>query len=327
MPPHDLEMLTRSFLYEGKEVTILRPGIALVQYSEADLTTLMSAVADVLQAYLDFVPPGAIASTFEPAPDDDEYNPGKWVAFDSLKRHQLLEELRTGPSFPDDEGYRFVLSATPRGGEAGNYGVSFAGASLALRQDYENITSVLRLELPWNLLDTVDVERLVEFFARTAATFPFCVGHAGMSFIHTISYVPEAREEIYKLWRRFLGFDSAHDAARLVMRKKSPPAHWLNLVDDERMKALGGEEKLRSELEGCVVTRLGAGLLIRAAKFPPVVDVNRQGLDIGRLPTVARALQPIRFVEGLFAGLQDADAGKDWLERFDQLDSSDWDNG
>ena len=206
-------------------------------------------------------------------------------------------------------------------------GVSFAGASLALRQDYENITSVLRLELPWNLLDTVDVERLVEFFARTAATFPFCVGHAGMSFIHTISYVPEAREEIYKLWRRFLGFDSAHDAARLVMRKKSPPAHWLNLVDDERMKALGGEEKLRSELEGCVVTRLGAGLLIRAAKFPPVVDVNRQGLDIGRLPTVARALQPIRFVEGLFAGLQDADAGKDWLERFDQLDSSDWDNG
>ena len=119
--------------------------------------------------------------------------------FDSLKRHQLFEELRTGPSSPDDEGYRFVLSATPSGGEAGDYGVSFAGTSLALKQYYENITSVLRLEFPWNLLDTVDVERLVGFFARTATIFPFCVGHAGMSFIHTISYVPEARDEVHKL--------------------------------------------------------------------------------------------------------------------------------
>ena len=111
------------------------------------------------------------------------------------------------------------------------------------------------------------------------------------------------------------------------MRKKSPPANWLNLIDGERMQALGGEEKLRSELEGCEISRLGSGLLIRAAKFPPVVDVNRQGPDIGGLPTVARALRPIRFGEGLFAGLQDADAGKEWLERFDQLDSSDLDNG
>jgi hypothetical protein len=100
----------------------------------------------------------------------------------------------------------------------------------------------------------------------------------------------------------------------------------LNLLDGNLVEALGGEENLLSKLEGCEVKRLESGMLISAAKFPPVVDVNRGGLDIGRLPTVARVLKPIRFDEGLFAGLQDADSGQAWLERFDNLASRDWDN-
>jgi hypothetical protein len=325
MPPYDLEKLSRTLSYDGQQVVILRPGIALVFYSRADFATLMDATAEVLQVYLDFVPPGAIVSTYEPPPDDDEYTPGRWVAFDSTERRKLVSELRARPSAQDNESYSFVLSATPDG-QAGNYGVSFVGMNFAVKENYDDMTSILRLEFPWNLLDTVPVASLIDLFERTAMLFPFCSGHAGMSFIHPISFVQEARDEIHKLLPRFLGFDSAHNSARLKMRGKTPPAHWLNLLNSPLVKALGGEEKLRSALERCEVTRLGSGLLIRAARFPPVVDVNRGGLDIGRLPTVARVLKPIRLDEGLFAGLQDAGSGQAWLERFDNLASRDWDN-
>lgn len=325
MPPQNLEMLTRTLEHEGRQAVILRPAIALVLYSRAKFAPLMTATADLLQTYLNFVQSGAIVSRYEPPPEDNEYVPGRWIRFDVNQRRALDQELRSKPSSDDNTFFSFVLSATADG-QAGNHGVSFSGTNFA-KVTLPDATSVFRFEFPWNLLDTVSLPSLVDLIEGMASHFPFCTGHAGMSFIHPWEFVPEARDEIHKLWHRFLGFDVAHNASRLVMCGKSPPAHWINLIDDDLVTMLGGEEMVRSELEGCEVKRLAGGLLIRGAKYPPVVDVNRQGLDIGRLPTVARALQPVRFAEGLYAGLQDADMGQDWLGRFDQLDSGDWDNG
>jgi hypothetical protein len=331
-PPKGLEEFSRTLLHDGKEVVILRPGIALVLYSYADLTTVMSATADVLSAYLDFVPPGVIAATYRPGPD--EYTPGRWIPFDSAARILLFGELRSGVWSEEDEGYSFVLTAT-RDGQAGDYGVALGGIHFTAEadEDEENAedesseTSLLRLEFPSNLLATVDVALLVEFVQRMAALFPFCSGHAGMSLNHTIAYVPEATKEIYRLLPRLLGFDPAHDSAQLEMRGKSPPAHWLNLLDGNLVEVLGGEGKLRSELGGCELKSIGEGMLIRAAKFPPVVDVNRGGLDIGCLPIVARALKPIRFDKPMFVGFPDDVSGQAWLDRFDNLVARDWNNG
>ena len=43
MPPYDLGKLSRTLSHDGKEVVILRPGIALVLYSRADLAAVMDA--------------------------------------------------------------------------------------------------------------------------------------------------------------------------------------------------------------------------------------------------------------------------------------------
>lgn len=324
MPPKNLDKLTRIRTYEGEDVVVLRPGIALNMYSVAELAAVMTATADVLEAYLDFVPTGSIAASYAPA--EDEYTPDEFVPFDASAERKLLDQLRAGPPSPDDENYCFELIAT-LDGQAGDYGVSFGGINLAVAEDADNDTSILRLELPWNLLDRLDVSALVDFFERAANRFPFCSGNAGMSFIYAGGYTGAAVDEIQKLLPRFLGFDSIYGSPYLEMRGKSPPVHWLNLLDGELVAVFGGDEKLRSELSGCEVRSIGSGVLIRAAKFPPVVDINRQGRDIGRLPIVARALQTVRFDDSTFTPLPDKESGQAWLERFDNLPSSDWDNG
>jgi hypothetical protein len=175
-------------------------------------------------------------------------------------------------------------------------------------------------------LDTADVEELVDFFEKVAKLFPFSSGNAGMSFIYTVSYTTAAREEFQKLMPRYHGFDCDYNTAQLRMRGKSPAAHWLNLLDRELVAALGGEGALRSKLSNCEVRSVSRGVLIRSAKFPPVIDVNRKGTDIGCIPNVARVLKPVRFDKPTFVGLPDAQSGQSWLDRFDNAPSNNWDN-
>jgi hypothetical protein len=324
MPPTDLEKLTRIVPYEEEDMVVLRPGIALVMYSRAEMSAVMRAAADVLESYLDFVPSGAIAAVFDSPLDENE--PAGFVPFDASARRKVLDQLRAGPTAPDVEGDGLELVATPNA-QAGDYGVTISALNFPALPVDDGNTSLIRLEWPWNLFDRLDVETLVDYIERAAGMFPYCCGNAGMSFLYTIGCATAAHEELPKLLPRFLGFDSSYNTAQLRMRGKSPPAHWLNLLDGDLVAALGGEEALRYQLAGCEVRNIGGGLLIRAAKFPPVVDVNRKGRDIGLLPVVARALRPVRFDRASFAGFPDEEDGQAWLERFDDLDSGDWDNG
>jgi hypothetical protein len=172
----------------------------------------------------------------------------------------------------------------------------------------------------------VQESKVVDFFVRVAGLFPFSSGNAGMSFNFTVGYTTAAADEIQKLLPRYWGFDSTYGSPQLEMRGKSPGAHWFNLLDADLSSAIGGEQRLRSDLPQCEIRPVGGGLLIRAARFPPVVDVNEQGRDVARLPDVARALRPIRFEEGAFTPLGDEERGDAWLKRFDALASRDWDN-
>jgi hypothetical protein len=340
MPPRDLDKLIRTRAYDRGDMIVLRPGIALVMYSQADLRVLMAATADVLEAYLNFVPRGAIAACYEPP--EDEYLPDGFLLFDLDARRDLLERLRTGPPSQEDEGYGFELTSTTDG-QAGEYGVSFGGINFDFdydedeadedeedeeerREEEEEETSLLRLELPWNFLDSVEVSRFVDFVERVANLFPFSSGNAGLSFNFTVGYTTAAGEEMQPLLPRFLGFDSTFNSPQLKMRGKSPPAHWLNLIDGDLVQALGGEPRLRRELSSCEVRGLNNGLLVRGAMFPPVVDVNRQGTDIGRLPDVARVLRPVRFASPSFAPVVDKDKAERWLARFDDRAVGEWDN-
>ncbi|QSQ22078.1 DUF3396 domain-containing protein [Pyxidicoccus parkwayensis] len=324
MTRRDLNFLAKTRTYDGEEVVVVRPGIALLLYTAAPLPAANAATADVLDAYLRFIPEGAIATTY--VTTDDEYAPGGWEPFDRSRRTQLVNELRTMQVTEDVEGFGFVLSSTADG-QAGQFGARFRGTNFT-EPIYPNETSFLRLEFPWDFLNTMEESAFLQFMKEAAELFPFSTGHVGMSFIHTISYEVEAREEIQKLLPRFLGFDPAYDWAKNWMRGRVLTAHWINLLDDATTEALGGEEKLRSALEGCEVQRLRRGLWIRGARHPPVGDVNRGASDLGLLPLVAKVLKPRYFERTgpMHLGLPDETAGQAWLERFDHRPLQNWDN-
>lgn len=323
MPPSDLDKFTRTALRDGQPCNAVTPGLAIVLYTDAELSTATAAAADVLEAYLAFVPSGSIAATF--AFGDDEYSDGL-VAFDQRRRLQLVHDLRNGPPMVDDDGWDFVLMGS-LDGQASGHGVRFRGTTVPDPEDFPNETSMLRLELPWNLLDTVDVDTVVGFVHDVARAFPFCTGHAGLSFVNTVVFEPQARAEIAKLQPRLLGFDCAYDWMYVYMGGHVAPAHWIQLLDPRGIEGLGGREALATALPDCRLTDLPNGLAIRAAKFPPVGDVNRKAPDLGRLPALAKALAPLAYDEPGEVGLGDESRGQAYLERFDALASGPWDNG
>lgn len=322
MPIQNPDLLSRILTFNTGPTLIVRPSVSMVFYTRANYVAVKAAVADALQIYLRLVPAGAIAGIHEPVIDPDTGR--EWSPFDAAAHGALLQDLRH--TLHEEEDFNFVLSAT-LDGQAGDYGVAFSGINFDTAQDVEEAESVLRLDFPWNLLDLMPADTIVECFENFARLFPTCSGHAGMSFIHPMTFMPYSGDEIAKLARRFLGFDLSHDFVALEMRNKVLTAHWLNLLDAERLAILGGETYVTGALADCELRPLGSSLVIRSAKLPPIVDMNRSGPDAGRLPEVARLLKVIRFANPLLVGMGDSESGQEWLDRLDELLPRPWDNG
>jgi hypothetical protein len=322
MPSADLDAFSRTTLRNGKPCTTVTPGLAVVLYTDVALSTATAAAADVLEAYLDFVPAHALAATFV---FGDDAHGDALLPFDAQRRQQLLHDLRDGPPCVDDEGWDFVLTGA-LDGQASGHGVRFRGTTVPDPEDYPDETSLLRLELPWNLLDTVDVEAVVDFIHRVARLFPFCTGHAGFSFHNTVVFEAQARAEVATLVPQLLGFDSAYDWMSVYMGGHAAPAHWVQLLDTRSVERLGGRARLAAALPKCRLTDLPNGLMIRAAKLPPVGDTTRGAADLGRLPALARALAPLAYDDPSEVGLGDEAAGNAYLRRFDSLEPGAWNN-
>lgn len=322
----DKQKLTCSISSNGNPVVVAKPGISLTLYSSDNLENLMPAVAKILEAYTQFTPCGSLARQYQPPAEDDEYDSGTWPEFTASHLALLLQELNTGAPADSDEGYSFLLTSSPDGEQAGDFGMRFTGACADDQEEAE--LSCLRLDFPVEFLQAGNAEPLVDFFDLAATLFPFCSGNGGLAFLHTYAYVQDAQAWINQRLPQYLGFDSAHvDAMRLCMAGKSPPAHWINYLNADLLQEVGGENAVRGQLKECELKRLGnGGLRIRGAQFPPLADVNRSCPDIGWLPSVARVLLPIRCDDGLFTGLADADAGQEWLARFDNRESRNWHN-
>lgn len=322
MPIKAPDVFTRTVSFAGTLRLVVRPSLSMVFYTRGAYITVKAAVARALKGYLAMVPAGAIAAIH-----DEEMDPvtgSEWSRFDAAARDALFDALVNTPE--DEEDFNFVLCAT-LDGQSGDYGFAASLINFDLAEDVDDAESVMRIDFPWNFLDGVGADAVVGIFEKVASLFPACSGHAGMSFIHTMTFMPQSGDEIANMLWRFLGFDPSHDFVALEMRGKVLTAHWLNLLDAERVGALGGMDLITLSLPACELRPVGSGLLIRSAKLPPVADNNWRAPDIGRLPDVARLIEPIRFANGLLVGLKDADAGQDWLARFDGMASRDWDNG
>lgn len=322
MPIQAPDVFTRTVSFAGTPRLVVRPCLSMVVYTRSEYTAVKEAVAQALERYLAWEPAGAIAAIH--AEFVDPATGSEWRPFGDDAREALFGALRDTPD--DEEDFNVVLSAT-LDGQSGDHGFSASLINFERAEGVDLAESVLRLDFPWNRLHGMEPDAFVDRFAWVAGLFPACSGHAGMSFIHTMTFMPQSGDEIAKLVWRFLGFDPAHDFAALEMRDRLLTAQWLNLFDRGRASALGGVDAVKRALPDCEHREIGGGLLVRAARLPPVGDVNWRAPDIGRLPDVARLTAPIRFSNGLLVGLEDADAGLDWLARLDSRPSGNWNNG
>lgn len=329
-------LMARTVRFADDRVTVVRPGLALVLYSYAPFGEVMRAAADVLELFMDVVP--SATRLYSYAPPDDEGAPDGFLTFGPSEQATMLHRLRTEAVSNDVEGFGIAVYSTDDG-QAQQYGFqlgaidfdadeesSVDGDERSSRSAKLTETSMLRVEFPWKLVESESAERFLEFVTRVAKVFPFCSGTAGFSCLYTVGYATAARQEVQKLCRRFIGFDTAYSSAQLVMRRRSPSAHWLNLIDGDLLAKLGGHVELARRLGSCQLVNLAGGLLIRSARFPQVADVNRGALDIGCMPLVANALKPIRVTAGDYVGLPDRESGAAWLARFDRLPDKDWEN-
>ncbi|MGW8392268.1 type VI immunity family protein [Pseudoduganella sp. HUAS MS19] len=321
MPIRSPEVFTRTQYFGGQPKVIVRPSVSMVFYTRANYVALKAAVARALDAYLGLVPPNAIAAVKERFMDP--VTGSDWSPFDDAARQTVFNALGNTPD--DEEGHFLVLSAT-LDGQAGDYGLRFSGINFDLAENAEKAESVLRLDFPWDWVERNTADTTVAMFEKFAKLFPTCSGHAGMSYIHPTTFMPQSGDEIEQLAQRFLGFDLGHDFVARQMRGKVLTAHWLNLLDADRVTALGGEDEIRRALASCELRKVGTGLLIRSTKLPPVVDRNRLGPDIGKLPDVARLIEPILYPNGYYVGMNETATAEAWLRRYDGLAAGDWDN-
>jgi len=303
----DFNALVRSTRAFGRDYVIIRPGISLTFYSETPLKILAPAIADAVEAYLDFVPIGGLDTYYASNGTYKRLNPR------ILSRD--LDHLRNIPN--SAEFFEFHYGQGEEG-EVGRYAIHFTGAFLQ-EEVFPLETNLLTLEWPHDLFDSVQVSDFISFIIKIANIVPFVSGNAGFALLHPQTFSKEAAKMIGQLMPRYIGFDPSYMPCRYVMKARSPSANWINLLNHNLVEELGGFDHIRNYLPPEVeIATLKNGILVRGAPLPPIGDVNRSAKDIGFLPDVARLLRTIRFDISGFGCAVDA---KEWLARFDELES------
>ncbi|REG30759.1 uncharacterized protein DUF3396 [Archangium gephyra] len=310
-----MDSLIRTIRLKGKDLVLVRPGLTLTLYLDTPLHECAPGCADALEAYLAHVGPDTLRTYVA---DNGQFRP--------LSSKQISKDLRNLRKLPpDSEGYRILYNQGVES-EVGTHAIFFEGSAFAEPEPLPDKTHLLRLELPPPPAEDQSwLEPFIEFVCQIANLVPFQSGNAGFAFKHVGVFESQMRKEINRLLPRYYGFDPSYDPARFDMKGRSFGAHWLTLLRTDLIQKLGGMEALRAALPQAELRPLDQGVLIRAARRPPLGDVNRQCTDIGCMPEVARLLRPIRYEAKGFGQPQEVFDALAWLARYDDKASQPWD--
>lgn len=310
-----MDSLTRKIRLKGKDFVLIRPGLTLNLYMDHSLSECASKCADAVEAYLAYVGPDTLRTYMA---DNGHFKP--------LTSKQIAKDLRNLRAFAAEfDTYRILYNQGVES-EVGTHAVYFEGSAFSEPEPLPDKTQLLRMEFPLPPAgDESWIEPFIGFVCRVANLSSFQSGNAGFAFKHVGVLQSEVCEEINQLLPRYYGFDPSYDSARMMMRGHVFGAHWLTLLRTDFLHKLGGMEAVRSALPRAELRPLEQGVLIRAARRPPIGDVNRQCTDIGCMPDVARLLRPIRFEVKGFGQPQEVFDALAWLARYDDKASQPWD--
>lgn len=291
---------------QGIEYVNVRPGISLCLWYAEPVQTLAAAVADILEEYIAFIPPGSLQTYLSPK--------GEWKVMSTKKLNAILREMRSvGP----DEYFEFHFGQEPVR-NVGRFGAHFYGSPLAdailVHED-----NWLYLEFPDDLFESVPVGDFVAFVARVGAMREFDSGYCGYAFKHLfMSLLKESFLDISHKAMRYIGFDMSSDGFQFYAQHQVCNISWITLFGKQITEALGGLSTIRAALPSSMkIDKVGSGTLIRAAEMPIVGDVNRGAVDVAPLRHLAKLTKSLRAeVENL--GPDDPTFADRWMRRFDQ---------
>ena len=308
----DVSGLRRTLLKRGVEEESLQPVILLTLYSEVSLHALGPFAAEALRKYLEMIPKGVLRST-----SLDSGSTGK------LTSRRLSRHLRRLDQPPHNEQREEIIYSSGEFGPPGDYGIFFILDDLSDRP-FSEWANLLEFVFPSGAQDSC--EETLGLATELASAVPFSSGTCGFGFSHWEADA-FARDQIYELLPRYFGFSHSSSRGRETVKGLVPCPSWLTFLGGEAMEALGGKAALAEHAPDATAEALRDGYVIRAAKHPPVGDINQGAPDLGSLPGVARFLKPKRTNPPILEGAEITMEVNTWLSRFDDLDNRPWDNG
>ncbi len=308
----DFDRFTSVVQHDSGPFLMVRPGFSFGFYVDAELSVTCAAIASLVEF---------LFRSFDPAPYSAYVGANGDIR--PLTKRQVNKDLRVLRNLPVDYvGYILSYSDAPKG-EASGYRIEVTAYTNPL-SCIPDQSRLIRVEMPHDLLMLWGEERFMQFAEDVVRILPFNYAHAGFCFCRSLAE-RRAMATISPWLERYLGFDPSEHVVREVMRRRAYSAHWLSLLGPQLGEALGGTKTLRSSLPNAEIRDLPNCTWIRAARFPPIGDVNHGAPDIGCLPDVARVLKPLQPTNLQFA-YTDHDAMR-WIGRFDNYPSQPWENG
>ena len=170
------------------------------------------------------------------------------------------------------------------------------------------------------------IEDIYRFVTDIVSAFPGCGLTASASINFPAGLDQLLMSDINARLFRFIALDANYHATHYTIGDRVPFAAWLTYLNQSQMERVGGLASISGALAKESLQVLGSGALLRAARLPPIGDVNRGAPDIGWLPKLDRLLADVICKDPeTFRRFSTEDAGR-WFDRFIDRDDREWEN-
>lgn len=284
-------------------------------YLSPDIHDTAPELAIILNNYLEFVGIDTLKSYASAS--------GDWK---DLTSRQINKDLKLLQKFPKDHVGFWLEYDSSEGGEPGHFGITLQ--AYEPDEDFDNQTSIVRCDFPASWFEAEAREEVIEFFSEMTQLPQVQYAYADFVMKTTSGSESDAEEGIQVLLKKYMGLNICDHDLYEIMRDKTFSPSWLTYLDDDMADEIGGVSVLKKALSGEAFKKLKKGVLLRAARLPPLGDRNRKAPDIGCLPGIARLLKPTRLdIEETYLSSDEPEFNStEWIERFDKLDDKPWDN-
>jgi hypothetical protein len=305
----DLSSLNYEIETDDGPQLIARPGLSICMIYAQPADEIGPYVARILDAYLKFIPQGALETYLA--------GNGNWKTLTPRVLKATFDNLNdVGKGLYSE----FHFGQEPAG-NVGEYGANFKAGPLN-DPFFDREANILHLEFPLDYAEPENAERLAGFFLEAVRILPPDSGYCGYAFKHLfMTFIEDALDYIGTKAMRFVGFDIPEDLIRSEARGRVYNISWLTVLGPAIVQELGGMDTLRTNLGGDLsMQEVASTAVIRAAELPIVGDVNRGAKDAKPLKRLAEITKPVRLEIELTIGPEELDLATRWPARFDELD-------